>query len=102
MNGIYTITTCETIKNGHLGWPEFGITRTIGWYQDFNTADLCVRENWGDIWETCYNYAIIEYVEEGLYPITQRWYYQWDSKNWRYIPIEEPKCMKHITNISIG
>lgn len=100
MNEIFTITTCEKLEANEFGWPEFGDIRTIGWYPSFIEAEWCVRQNWGDIWETCYTYAIIEWVEPGLYPSTKRWYYKWNKGG--YEPIEEPICMKHIANISIG
>lgn len=102
MNVIYTITTCTKLEKDELGWPNLGDSRIVGWYSSLPEAELCVKENWGDIWETCYEYAIIEYVQEGLYPITQRWYYKWNPSTWKYEPIDEPNCIKHITNISIG
>ena len=101
MNEIYTVTTCTQLTN-HFGRPVLGEARTVGWYVFFKDADECVKENWGDIYEYTYSYAIIEKIEEGLYPNTERWFYKWDDEAKGYRPIEEPKFMNHFTNLSIG
>jgi hypothetical protein len=33
------------------------------------TAQEVIKNNQCDIWETCYDYALIEGIEEGLYPV---------------------------------
>ena len=103
MNKIYIITTMTKLEQNKLGWPEYGSTRTVGWYESFNDAEKCVVYNNGDIWETCYDYAIIEEVEEGLYPYCKpRWFYKYNIETGEYERIEEPELMKHIVCIGIG
>lgn len=102
---IYTITTFENFDNKY-GRPSN--SRCVGYYENFKEADKVVRDNFGDIYEWLYNYAVIEKVESGLYPgCIERWFYKVyieneDYKNVIYKPIEEPECVKHIVNFAIG
>ena len=41
--------------------------RCVGYFSKFNDAEQAVLENACDIWETCYDYAVIENIQEGLY-----------------------------------
>lgn len=49
MNKIYTITTMTKLEEGELGWPNYGSTRTVAWYDTFNDAEETVVYNYGDI-----------------------------------------------------
>lgn len=103
MDRIYTITACTKLESDEKGWPYFGSMRVLGWYEEFSDADEALRENVLDIYEYTYNYAVIEWVEPGLYPnIIDRQFYQWDPVKKGYRPITEPKFMKHFCNISMG
>ena len=44
----------------------------VGWYDDEEYALEAVRKNTCDIWETCYNYAVVEKVEQGMYPTCRK------------------------------
>ena len=60
MNKIYTITTMTKLEQDKLDWSDYGSTRTVGWFNNFDEAERTVVYNYRDIWETCYDYAIIE------------------------------------------
>jgi len=85
-----------------------GSSRCVGYYDNFKDADEVVKNNLGDIFETIYNYAVIEKVKPGLYPCCrERWFYKVHIKNnsWQdaiYKPIDEPYCVKHVVNFAIG
>lgn len=103
MNSIYTITTMTKLEQTQLGLPNFGSTRTVAWYNTFDNAEETVVCNNGDIRETCYQYAVIEEMEEGLYPISkQRWFYKYNIESDEYEEINEPEWMNPYINISFG
>ena len=99
LDKIYTVTTMTKLEQD-LGWPRFGNTRLVAWYEKFDDAEKCVIYNDGDIWETCYDYAVIEEVEQGLYPYCKnRWFYKFNERSKGYRNIEEPEFMEHFANI---
>ena len=94
MNKIYTITTFTRRKF---------TSRTVGWVKTFEEAEEIVLNNQGDIFEYMYDYAIIEEVEEGLYPFSfTRWLYKIDLKERKYYRIEEPDWIGKYINLGIG
>jgi len=101
---IYTITTFQRLNK--MG--NFGSIRCVGYYTNFEDAKNAVENNWGDIFETTYNYALIEEVRPGLYPMAlKRWLYkiETDENNYIgsiYIPINEPNYFKTVINFAIG
>jgi len=91
----YTITV-------FVDYDEKGIhnSRCVGYYTNFADADEDVKNNNLDIHEYTYTYAVIEKMEEGLYPLAkERWFYEWDGG---YKPMEEPKELIFYTNFCIG
>lgn len=83
--------------------PEFGSSRLVGWYSEFDMADLSVKCNTLDINETCYNYALIEEVKWGLYhPAEKRWWYEYNRGSNEYVPINEPDFIKGCCGFTIG
>lgn len=98
-NSIYLVTMFRKFDK------DLGIdgVRCMGYYKDFNVADECVKVNNLDIQERIYNYAVIEKVEEGFYPMSlRRWFYKFDHEKGRFYEIGEPICVKHMINFSIG
>ena len=102
-NSVFTIMTCSKLEIGSYGWPDFGYTRTVGYYHELKNAIDAVKKNMCDIWETVYNYVIIEEVSPGLYPHNmKRWFFKYDIDKDNYVEIEEPEFMKNVYNITIG
>lgn len=92
---MYFITTIDSTD---------GTTRCVGYYSTFEKAEEVVLDNACDIWETCYGYAIIENIDEGLYQYDQSpvWY-KWDDINEKYIKIKNvPEQYKNIIGFAIG
>lgn len=102
---MYFITVFEKLEsapNG-AGFPETGCQRTWGYYSDKETALKAVHENWTDMWEFCYNYALIEEIDEGICALYDwRQWFKFDRKRNGYFEIEEPDFMKHYANFAIG
>jgi hypothetical protein len=86
---MYFITTFTKYELDQHGWPDTGATRTVGYYTNKKDAIDTVLENCGDIFEFTYTYAVIEYIEPGIYnPATERWFFKWNDETKQYDPIE--------------
>ena len=92
---MYFITTIETKKG------DVKDTRCVGYFKTFEDAEQAVIKNACDIWETCYDYAVIERIPFGLYPEigdpnTERWYYKYNVETNKYELMDEvPKDFAH-------
>lgn len=83
-------------------------SRTWGWFTDFKTAEESVLENWGDIFEGEFTYAVIEEVPEGTVTNcpTEEYWYKWEGpwpitdkgKIGRYKPAKKPKQYEHVVS----
>ena len=99
---IYIITGLTELTADNLGWPDYGATRTFGYYITKDNAIESVKHNVFDIHETIYDYMLIEEVEEGLYnPSTIRGWFKYAGNN-TYTEIPEPDFMKHFVGIGMG
>ena len=71
-------------------FPDFGSSRLVGWYGSN---------------ECCYDYALIEKIEEGVYQPAnsgEHWWFKYDHETNTYVPVEEPKEYEHYSGFTIG
>lgn len=70
------------IKSPHL--LKVSAQRTFGFYNSYRDACQAIKENIGDMHECLYNYLILEYIEEGIFPHvhTIEWW-EWKDKQWK-------------------
>ena len=100
---MWFITVFQNIELNDLGWVEFGDHRTWGYYIKRETAVQALHENWTDMREDLYDYAIIEKIGEGIASTTlERQWFKWDGDRNGYFEIDESEYMKHFSNFSIG
>lgn len=100
---IYLITTFTQIEPDDRFLANLGASRAVGFYYNKKDAFESVKVNSCDIWEMCYDYAVIEEVEQGMYPeCYHRWFFKYNRAVDRYEEINEPECVKHLMNFSIG
>lgn len=99
---IYTITM---LRSGESPYKP----RCVGYFLTFQAAENNVLVNRGDMFECgYYNYAIIEEVCEGIYPIScidHRWFYKfvfsYEGED-AITPCSDPEFAKAIYCFSIG
>ena len=92
---IYLITVFDKCEPDARWGCNLGDTRSVGWRPTLELAVETVETNMCDIWEYCYDYACIEELDYGLYPISrERWFYKYNQKTGRYEEIDEPVCVK--------
>ena len=99
----YFITVFTKIAFDEAKFPDIGASRCWGFYKEKETAIQAVKENWTNMWETCYNYAMIEEYEEGISGAT-RWrkVYKFNKENGGYDEIEEPKEWECFHGFALG
>ncbi len=101
MKKIYAVTTIELSKT-YQGHKD---RRLVAWYSNLEKAIECVKNNWGDIYEGSYEWAVIEETDEGLYPhiFTEHWF-RWKGthKTGCYKKARKPYRTKGICNWGIG
>jgi len=99
MKEYYFITVFKDVDDR---WGIKG-ARCWGFYTDLNKAKYVVENNITDLWETIYNYTVIETYNEGISGYAdERIFYQYDIDKEKYIQIPEPKEVKHFVSFSIG
>jgi len=99
----YFITVFEKLDIDELGLPSTGADRCWGFYRDKEKAFQCVHENWTDLEETIYHYALIEEYEEGISNLTgYRQWFKFDLEKKGYVEIDEPEGYKHFVGFALG
>ena len=100
---MFFITCFKKISKDDLGWLDLGSSRTFGYYDNFKAADEALKNNYCDMYETIYYYAIIEHIEQGIHSCyKERWFYKYNKETKGYLPIEAPEEFKHCYNIALG
>lgn len=100
---MYFITVFEKCELNKTGFPDMGVQRTCGYYRDHITAVYALHENWTDMREGMYDYALIEDIEEGLAPyILDRQWFKWYDERKGYFEIDDPECVKYLMNFALG
>ena len=99
----YFITVFERLDLKNT-WPDYGASRTWGFYRDKEVALRALHENWTDMWERCYDYALIEAYEEGIshLDIEYRQFFKFDQAKNGYFEIEEPEGYGHVAGFAFG
>ena len=101
-NVYWFITVFERFDN------KWGIknSRTWGFFSNKEDALNILRNNYTDLWETVYDYAVLEPYYEGINGYSfddKREFFQYDYKENKYYPIGyEPEEVKHYVSFAIG
>lgn len=87
---IYVITLIDTENVEYRADGssyKFADSRPLGYQRSFKDAEELLVKNGASLWEGRYNYAVIESVPEGLYPVYEsrgykdHWYKMDKKKN---------------------
>lgn len=98
----YFITVFQKLPSDALHF-DIGNRRCWGFFCDKETAVKAVHENWTDMSEYLYSYAVIEEYREGLVGWTgNRQFFQFNAKKKEYFDIDEPAAFRHVGAFSIG
>lgn len=100
-----TIFTVHGMSDVFMCKGYLGLHRTYGWYSKAKDAQKSVKENKGDLYECAYRYIIIEEVKEGVWAGAfkgREWWYEWNRKEKKYVPIEKPEELCNVTCFAMG
>ena len=77
--------------------------RCWGFYDNFNDANQAVRRNFTDMWETIYDFAVIEEYLLGISGYNfNRWFYKYNIEMDMYDRIDEPEELQHYAGFALG
>lgn len=77
--------------------------RCWGFYNSLGDAHMVVENNITDIWETIYDFAVIEEYHPGISGYNfYRWFYKYNKEKDIYECIEEPKELKYYAGFAMG
>ena len=99
------ITVMRKVELNDKGWPNTGAERTWGFYRNKEYALDALHRNFTDMWETIYDYAVLEPYEEGISGYCydeERIWFKYNRENDSYEEIAEPEGMKHFHGFAFG
>ena len=101
MEEIYLITVFQKMKLTENGLVDLGYHRCVGWFNNEGEARNAVENNFSNMQDNLYNYAVIEKMMSGIkIPETSKSFYEF--KNKRFVEIDTPEILKGFSNFSIG
>lgn len=97
---MFFITTIETKDQDKK--EKFKSSRCWGYLDSVSDSIKVVEENISDIYEFCYDYAVIEEIKPGIPAIGSGFviWFKWGSGG--YKKTEEPEFAKNIKNWALG
>lgn len=100
---MWFITVFEKFEINEYGFPDHGCMRTWGYYSDHETALQALHENWTDMWECCYAYAVLEKIGGGIAPSAEyTQYFKYDRERDGYFEMRAPEHYDHFGNFALG
>ena len=107
VKAIYTVTVFQKIARNPQDEtnyiPEYGDTWCVGWFDNLDEASCAVENNFEDIHDDFYDYAIIEKIEPGIFNVEiDRILYKWNPNLDGYEQIDIPEEIEKSSNFGIG
>ena len=97
---ITCFSKCENDARGNL---DIGDMRTFGYFDNLETSKQALNENWCDMHEGLYEFAVIENIGQGIHPHAKEiaWF-RWDDEKQGFFEIEKPECTRNYSNYALG
>lgn len=97
------ITVMEKLEKDSKSFLHTGCTRCWGFYSNKEDALNTLHKNITDLWETIYDYAVLEEYCEGISNHTlNRQFFKYYMDKDGYFEIEEPECVKNTCDFALG
>lgn len=77
--------------------------KTFGFFKDIKTCRKALNENWCDKHECCYTFAVIERIEPGIHPKSEKiaWF-KWDKNKSGFFEVDNPIGAGNLSNYAIA
>ena len=100
---MYFITCFQKYEQTKCGVPDIGGSRTFGYYPHKEWVVEDLHTNNLDIREAVYDYAVIEKIPMGLYPLAEETiYFQWDKEKQGFYEIDGVDMQDCFGNYAFG
>ena len=100
---MYFITCFQKYEQTKYGVPDVGDYRTFGYYTHKERAIECLHNNNLDIHEDMYDYAVVEKIPMGLYPLAEeRIFFKWDEEKHLFSEIDGTEFANNFGNYAFG
>ena len=100
---MFFITCFQKCETNDKGFLDTGEERVFGFKETFEQAEKALNENYCDMFEFLYKYAVVEEMKPAIHPdVENRWFFQWNEDKQGFFRIDEPKEFEHWCNIALG
>lgn len=100
---MYFITCFQQYVKNENGLVDIGAYRTFGYYPYRDMAIEDLNENNCDIQERFYDYAVVEKIPMGLYPIAEeRTFFKWDEEKQGFFEVDGAEFQDCFGNYALG
>lgn len=102
---IYTITCFQKLEMDDKGRLRTGASRVFGFYTKREDAIQAMHENWCDMFEYLYQYAVVEAMKEGIHcDVDEEIWFQFDENKRGFFEIPKPDCVikSCLCNFALG
>ena len=97
------ITVFEKSEISKRGSVDTGDRRCLGFFKDRQSAVDALHKNSTDMYEFCYDYAVLEKYYEGLSGYgRESQFFKFDQEKGGYFETDEPDALKGLIAFSIG
>jgi hypothetical protein len=95
--------TCFSRYENIRGVPDIGASRTFGYYPHRHWAIEDLHNNNTDLHECLYDYAVVEKIPMGLYPLAEeRIFFKWDEAKQGFYEIDGADMQNGFGNYAFG
>lgn len=92
---MYFITCFEHFPDENDKFLDHGDVRVFGYYDNFEECVKALNENRCNMFEGCYDYAVVEKIGSGIYAqVELKRYFKFDKEKDGFFEIETPEYMK--------
>lgn len=96
---ITCMTKCEEVN----GWFNGGTTRCFGYTRTFKEAEEILNKNLYDLYEYCYQYAVVEKLGPYIHPhVEEEYWFKWNEEKSGFFRINKPEVTYHVCNHALG
>ena len=101
---MYFITCFEKCeRHPKLGCFDGGSSRCFGYKETLENAEQALNENWCDMHECLYDYAVVEKLGPYIHPdVEEEYWFKYDKEKDGFFRIEKPEAAYGACNYALG